>query len=130
MTSNKGAHYVFRTAVIDELRRAGFADARAPFEPKGLPLSERLRRDHGDVLGTPWALGIRASKVLDLSGAQNEVQFQAQQGGQEFRAVIHKRMAHDVSAAYVVMPLSIYLAVLRRLHPHELMSAQVRALDL
>jgi hypothetical protein len=127
VTSNKSANATFRDAVIAELHRAGLVAARRPPEPKGLTVSERITRDHGDVVGLPWAIGVRAEQAIRLSEAQSEIEGEAEQGGHELRAVIHRRKGHDVSDAYVVMPLSVYVEVLRRMHPGELLSAKVRS---
>jgi hypothetical protein len=127
VTGNKGANHRFRDEVIRELHRAGFTAAHRPPEPKGLTLSERLRRNHGDVVGVPWALAVRASKTLNLAGAQAEIKAEAAQGGHDLYAAVHKRKNHPVAGAYVVMPLATFIEVVRRLHPEELLSAQVRA---
>jgi hypothetical protein len=127
MTSNKGRCNDFRRKVIDELHRAGLVNAHRPIEHKGLTISERLRRDHGDIIGLPWTLAVSAAQTLDLSGMQNEVRAQAERGGCDLYAAIHKRKNHPVAGAFVVMPLATFIETLRRLHPEELLSAQVRA---
>jgi hypothetical protein len=127
MTSNKGRCNDFRREVIDELHRAGLVNAHRPIEHKGLTISERLRRDHGDILGLPWTLGVSAAQTLDLSGMQREVKAEAERGGCDLYAGIHRRKGHPVAGAYVVMSLATFTVVLRRLHPEELLSAQVRA---
>jgi hypothetical protein len=127
--SNRTPAATLRREVIRELHHAGLTGAHPAPEPKGLTVSERLRRDHGDILGLPWALSLHASQTLDLSGAQNQVTAEAERGGYDLRAVIHKRSGHDVTGAYVVLPLSVFIQVLRRLHPEELLSAQIRPDD-
>lgn len=127
MTSNKDANHRFRREIIQELHRAGLVNAHRPIEHKGLTISERLRRNHGDIVGLPWALAVSAAQTLDLSGTQHEIKAEAERGGHELYAAIHKRKNHAVSGAYVVMPLLVYVDVLRRLHPEELLSSQVRS---
>ncbi len=70
VTSNKSTNSRLQNEIIVELHRAGFVDAHRPPEHKGLTVSERITRNHGDIVGTPWTLGVRAEQTLRLSKAQ------------------------------------------------------------
>ena len=54
--SNKGDSHAFRNEVLLALHAAGLTTARKPQEPKGIPVSGRVR---GDIVGLPVTIAVR-----------------------------------------------------------------------
>jgi len=115
--SNRHRAAAFRNEVLLYLLRCGFSSARQAPQSYGLPLSERLRRNHGDIIGLPWTLGVRNQQTIDLSTAQNEVRMEAANAETPMYASIQARRNHDIEESYVTMPLSVFVKVLSTLHP-------------
>ncbi len=83
----------------------------------GLPLAERRvtrgAKDAGDVSGVPgWVFELKATKVLNFAGALAEAHVEAANAKAPWYAAIVKRRRQGVAAAYVVMPLEEFTALL------------------
>jgi hypothetical protein len=111
--TNKARSTAFRIEVLLYIHEHGFTNATTRPETKGLTMSERLKRDTGDIVGLPWTLGVRRYEVLKLGEAQNEVKEEAERAGTSLYASIQHRKDHPVSDAYVTMPLHVFLEVMR-----------------
>ncbi|MGC2295304.1 MAG: hypothetical protein WA695_01235 [Candidatus Dormiibacterota bacterium] len=104
MTASKRKGSTFEAAVV------------AYFAENGFPECERRvmggTRDRGDVAGVPgWTLELKAERSLDLAGALTEAQREAANAGTTQYAAVLKRRSHPVSDAYVVLPLSTFVAM-------------------
>jgi hypothetical protein len=102
-------------------------DAHRPVEHKGLTISERVRRNRGEVVCLRWALVVRPSRRSTWPARRQKSRPRQPRAGGDLYAAVHKRKNHPVAGAYVVLPLHVYIDVLRRLHPEELLSARVRS---
>ena len=108
--ANKARSLRYRAQVVDYLRRAGLRHAASAPEPKGMTISELLRLDRGDIIGTPWVLGVRArERTLDLAGSLDAVRWRAENAGNPLFASVQLRRGHpDVADSYVTMSLATF----------------------
>ena len=75
---------------------------------------QRELLDPCDITGLPFALAVRCTATLDLSGALNEAKAWAEASGTTAYAAIHRRKGYPVDSAYVTLPLCLFADVLRR----------------
>jgi hypothetical protein len=73
--------------------------------------------DRGDVAGLPdWAVEVKATRDIDLAGALNEAEREANNAGAIWYAAIIKRRNRNIGQAYVTMPLYLWAELVRRFH--------------
>lgn len=98
----KGA--AWERAVADYLRDVGgfeFADRRVKTGAK----------DKGDIAGIRnHAVEAKDEKAISLSSYMKELEVEMQNAGAEFGAAIVKRRTYNVSEAYCVTPLRLWVA--------------------
>ena len=98
----------FERAVADFWKDAGFmwADRK----------SKRGARDEGDVTGVEdWTLELKNERTIQLAAAVDEATIEAANAGTAWFAAIIKRRGKNVRDAYVVMPLWLFVRLVKRL---------------
>jgi hypothetical protein len=111
--SNKGRTLAFRDEVVLYLQHEGFEHVTRRRDLSRAKLSEILREDAGDIIGLPWALSVHRKKTIDLSDALENAEFQAHTARTKLYATVHHRRGAGVASAYVTMPMSVFVEVLR-----------------
>lgn len=102
----KGA--AFERAVADLFQADGFMWADR--KPK------RGARDAGDVTGIEgWTLELKNEKTIQLAGAVDEATIEAANAGTPWFAAIIKRRNKNVRDAYVVLPLWLFIRLVKQL---------------
>lgn len=72
--------------------------------------------DQGDITGiADWTLETKDTKTIDLPGAVDEAMIEAANAGTHWFAAIIKRRRKNVRDAYVVMPLWLFVELVKRL---------------
>jgi hypothetical protein len=102
----RGARY--ERAVADLFQAAGFmwADRKAKRGP----------RDRGDVTGIEdWTLECKDWEKINLAGFVDEATIEAANAGTPWFAAIIKRRRKNVRDSYVVMPLWLFIELVKRL---------------
>lgn len=78
--------------------------------------TKRGKRDQGDVTGVEgWTLECKNDKTINLAGAVDEAAIEAANAGTPWFAAIVKRRGKNVRDAYVVMPLWLFVELVKRL---------------
>ena len=106
--SNKAKGRGFERATANFFQAAGFlwADRK----------TKRGARDPGDVTGIEdWTLECKNEKTINLAGAVDEATIEAANAGTTWFAAIIKRRGKNVRDAYVVMPLWLFIELVKRL---------------
>lgn len=111
-SSNRLRTLAFRDELVLYLRDQGFDVTRRP-DLATSKLSDRLRNDPGDILGLPWALCVRRLATIDLSESVLMAKAKALTAGTVLYAAVHHRRDAGIDQAYVTMPMSVWLSVLR-----------------
>lgn len=112
---NRWRGQAFRDAVLTYLQQEGHADARRNPETPS-KISDFLRSELSDIVGTPWTLFCRTRQALDLSTPLDLANSSADLTGNEFAAVVHARRGAPVAGAYVVMDLETFSRVLTEMN--------------
>jgi hypothetical protein len=110
--SNKGTAYQFRNEVLLLLHERGFSTAVRVGEHRGQP-----KPVHGDIVGLPTTTAIRSGVSMDLAGAVQEAQREAEAEEHDVYVSVHKRRGHPVEDSFVVTTLDVWTRVLAKLHP-------------
>ena len=73
--------------------------------------------DRGDIAGvTDWTLELKATKLIDLSGAMREAKTEAQNAGTSKYAAIIKKRSAPIKDAYVVLTLEQFVDLYEAIH--------------
>ena len=109
MSKSKRTGTAWETLCVLFFRAAGFKDAsRNPLVGVN---------DIGDIRGIPgWALECKAERAIDLAGYMKEAEREAANGKTRFFAAIVKRRNKGVDEGYVVMPMKVFVQVLKELN--------------
>lgn len=107
MTAAKRKGTAFETALVAELHKHGWRHA----ERRALA----GQHDRGDIAGIPRVV-IEAKNCakIDLAGWTTELIAEMRNDGAITGAVVAKRRGRSVSDAYAIMPLHVYLNLLKR----------------
>jgi hypothetical protein len=106
MTNRKGPRW--ERLVADLFQAEGFlwADRK----------TKRGRRDQGDVTGIEdWTLECKDEQTIRLAAGVDEAALEAANAGTPWFAAIIKRRRKNVRDAYVVMPLWLFVRLVKRL---------------
>jgi hypothetical protein len=98
----------FERAVADLFADAGFlwADRK----------TKRGQRDQGDVTGIEdWTLECKNERTIQLAAAVDEATLEAANAGTSWFAAIIKRRNKNVRDAYVVLPLWLFIRLVKHL---------------
>jgi hypothetical protein len=106
--ANKAKGRAFERAVADLFQEAGFL------------WSDRKRqrgvRDQGDVTGIEdWTLELKNEKTINLAGLVDEATVEAANAGTTWFAGIQKRRGKHARDAYVVLPLWLFIRLVKHL---------------
>jgi hypothetical protein len=116
MASNPARARAWRDRVLLCFHSHGFYGAHAVPDNRHVPLFDR--RPHGDVQGLPgWTLATRNQRGLNLAVAMAEVESEAKAEGNVRYASVQIKPGYPTTAAYVTLPLSVFMSVLAELHP-------------
>lgn len=101
MTTSRRIGTAFETAVVTFFRERGFpwVERRA--------LAGKL--DRGDIAGLDWVLECKNERTINLAGYMDEAAAEAKNAGTSRYAAVVKRRGKGVGAAYVVMPLAVFV---------------------
>lgn len=106
MSASRRKGTAFETAVVNYLRAEGHAAAERR------ALNGRL--DRGDIAGIAgWTLECKAERTIDLAGYMGEAKAEAVNAGTELYAAVVKRRGKQTGDAYVVMPLAVFVEILK-----------------
>ena len=107
MTSkNKEKGSAWERTIVAALRAQGFNVERM--------YGAGRQDDRGDIRGlSGWTIEAKDHAKHDLSGWQEELRVEMENGRTDLGAVVIKRRGMNVSGAYVVLPWSVFVQVLK-----------------
>ena len=71
-------------------------------------------RDRGEIELPGWTLLARRQQRIDVAGSVDHARSRADRDGSRYSAAVIFRRSHGVAGAYVVMPLSEFISLLKR----------------
>jgi hypothetical protein len=106
--ANKAKGRAFERAVADLFQEAGFLwSDRKP---------QRGVRDQGDITGIDgWTLELKDTEPMNFSGLLNEAIVEAANANTPWFAGIQKRRGKHARDAYVVLPLWLFIRLVKHL---------------
>jgi hypothetical protein len=105
VSASKQKGTAFETAVVRFMQAAGFDVERRALQGS---------LDKGDIAGLDgWVLECKAEKAITLAEYMKEAEQEAVNAGVPWYAAIVKRRNKNVSDAYVVLPLKVFIGFLK-----------------
>lgn len=108
MSASRRKGTAFETAVVTFLREAGFAAC----ERRALS----GRADKGDIAGIPgWTLECKNEQRMTLASYVDDAFVEAVNAKTPWYAAVVKRRGRGTSHSYVVMPLSVFAEIAKKM---------------
>jgi hypothetical protein len=116
--TNMQRSWTYRAELALWLAAQGFRELTPVYErPSDLP-SEQLRQPQGHLVGLDgWTLSVSNRVTVKLAEQMDEAATASRLDGNDKFALIQKRQGVGLENSYVLMPLHVFVNVLRELYP-------------